>query len=234
MLLVATVAGLALLAGPGASVAGTVTGTVKYEGQVPNLRPIKMDADPGCAAKHKTTVENPMLVLGEGNTMANILVRVSGGLPDREWPVPAEPVVLDQNGCTYHPHVTGIMVGQEFKVLNSDGLLHNVHALPKINDEFNMAMPANRTEASVTFDKEEDVFKIKCDVHPWMASYVAVLDHPFHDTTGKDGKFTISGLPAGSYEISAWHEKLGTKTASVTVTEDGSATVDFTMSPPKR
>jgi hypothetical protein len=128
----------------------------------------------------------------------------------------------------------GVMVGQPFKILNSDGLLHNVHALPKTNKEFNMAMPASRTEAIETFTKPEPIFKIKCDVHPWMGAYVAVMGHPFFDVTEKDGKFTIKNVPAGTYEIEAWHEKLGTKTQSVTIGADETKSVDFTFSPPQK
>ncbi len=226
--------GFALVLTASPALAGNVTGTVKYVGAVPKLRPIQMDADPGCAAKHKGPVQSEVLVLGGGNTLGNVFVRVSGGLPAKQWPVPSEPVVLDQQGCRYEPHVMGIMVGQDFKILNSDGLLHNVHALPKVNKTFNMAMPANRKEAVEKFTKAEEMFKIKCDVHPWMNAYIAVLDHPFHSTTKEDGKFQIKGLPAGNYEIEAWHEKLGTQTAKVTVAADGTATADFEFSPPKR
>ena len=216
------------------ALAGTISGVVKYDGKVPTLRPVRMDADPACAAKHTTPAKSEMLVLGEGNTLGNVFVQVSSGLPSKSWPVPSEPVVMDQNGCRYKPHVMGIMAGQEFKILNSDGLLHNVHALPKVNRTFNMAMPANRTEASEKFGKVEEIFKIKCDVHPWMNAYIAVLDHPFFDTTGSDGAFEIKDLPAGTYEITAWHEKLGAKTATVTVSADGTGTADFTLSPPSR
>ena len=103
------------------------------------------------------------------------------------------------------------MVGQTLKLKNSDGLLHNVHALPKVNTPFNMAMPANRTEADTKFGKEEGMFLVKCDVHPWMTAYVGVFANPFFAVTGKDGKFSIAGLPPGTYEIEAWHEKLGVK-----------------------
>jgi plastocyanin len=160
--------------------------------------------------------------------MGSIMVWVSKGLPSgKTFPVPKTPVVLDQNGCQYKPHVMGIMVGQAYKILNSDGILHNVHTLPKINKAFNRAMPATLKEATTTFDKEEAIFHIKCDVHPWMSAYMAVFTHPFFSVTGTDGKFSISGLDPGTYEITAWHERLGTQTASITVGANDKKTQDF-------
>ena len=157
-----------------------ITGTVTYDGKVPNLKPIAMAADPMCAKKHTNPVPNEALVLGTGNTMANVLVRVKSGLPaGKTYPARPTPVVIDQNGCQLQCRTwSALMVGQPFKVLNSDGLLHNVHALPKVNKPFNMAMPANRTEADTKFDKAEGMFLVKCDVHPWMNAYVGVFSHP--------------------------------------------------------
>jgi plastocyanin len=218
----------------GAVAAATVSGTVNYDGKVPKLRPITMDADPECAKKHSGPVQSEMLVLGDGNTVGNIFVHVKSGLPSKEWPAPKQPVVMDQRGCRYIPHVIGVMVGQPFKILNSDGVLHNVHALPKTNKEFNMAMPASRTEAIETFNKAEGMFVVKCDVHPWMKAYIEVVSHPFFDVTEADGKFEIGDLPAGSYEIEIWHEKLGTQTQKITVADGDTKTIDFTMSPPSR
>jgi plastocyanin len=214
--------------------AGTVTGTVTYDGKVPNLKPLSMDADPVCASKHKEPVPSQALELGKsGNTMGNILVRVTSGLPaGKTFAAPKDPVVMDQNGCIYQPHVFVIQQGQTFKVLNSDGVLHNVHALPKVNGQFNMAMPPNRKEAEHVFDKPEDPFQIKCDVHPWMTAYTMVATNPFFFVTKEDGKFTIANLPAGTYEIEAWHEKLGKKVEKVTVGDSDTKTVDFKFSPP--
>jgi plastocyanin len=228
------VVALAALVAAGAVHAAGVSGTIAYKGPVPELKPIKMDADPGCAKKHTTPQASDLLVLGPGQTLGNVLVRVTKGLPAQKHPAPTQAKVLDQKGCRYDPHVMGIMVGQPLKILNSDGLLHNVHALPEVNGSFNQAMPPTVTEAVKTFDKPEPPFKIKCDVHPWMGAYVAVLDHPFYDVTEKDGKFAITGLAAGSYTIEAWHEKLGTQTAAVTVAGDATATSDFTFSPPAK
>jgi len=219
----------------GAASAATITGTVKFDGEVPKkLRPIAMDADPECAKKHSGPVPSEMLVLGDGNTMANIFVTITKGLPDKEWPAPKAPVVLDQKGCQYIPHVTGIMVNQPMRILNSDGILHNVHSLSKVNKSFNIAMPASRTETLETFTQTEGMFVIKCDIHPWMKAFIQVMPHPFFDVTGKDGKFTIKDLPAGTYEVEIWHEKLGTKSASVTVGADETKTADFALSPPKK
>jgi plastocyanin len=167
--------------------------------------------------------------------MANVLVRVVSGLPaGKTYPAPTAPVTMDQHGCQYKPHVMGIMVGQPFKVLNSDGILHNVHALPKVNATFNMAMPPTRKEASATFGKEEGMFVIKCDVHPWMQSYMGVFSHPFFAVTGEDGKFTIANLPAGTYEVEAWHEKLGTQKSKVTVGASDTQSASFKFSPPTK
>ncbi|HEY8233130.1 MAG TPA: carboxypeptidase regulatory-like domain-containing protein [Vicinamibacteria bacterium] len=212
--------------------AGTITGAVLYDGKVPNLKPLAVAAEPMCAKKHPT-VPNEALVLGAGNAMANVVVRVVGGLPaGKSYPAPTTPVTMDQVGCQYVPHVIGLMAGQPFKVLNNDGVLHNVHALPKVNKPFNMAMPPTRKEATESFAKEEGMFVVKCDVHPWMQSYVGVFSHPFFAVTGSDGKFTIANLPAGTYEVEAWHEKLGTQKTSVTVGASDTKSAAFKFSPP--
>jgi plastocyanin len=227
---VPTLAALALVSGA-AFAASSVTGTVTYAGKVPNLKPLAMEADPACAAKHSGPVPSEVLTLGPNNALANVMVRVKGPVAGAAA-APAKPAVIDQKGCQYHPHVLGVMVGQKLQIKNSDGLLHNVHALPKVNTPFNMAMPANRTEADTTFGKEEGMFLVKCDVHPWMSAYVGVFSNPYFAVSGKDGKFTIAGLAPGTYDVEAWHEKLGTKTGKVTVAADKPATIDFSFAPP--
>ena len=228
-------AGLAAAAmGPGtAFAASTITGTITFDGKVPTLKPLAMDADPACAKMHPKPVPNEMLVLGSGNTMGNIMVFVSKGLPaGKTWPAPKTPVVLDQVGCQYKPHVMGVMVGQPYRILNNDGIMHNVHTLPKVNRMFNQAMPPTRKEATTTFDKPEAIFNVKCDVHPWMSAYIGVFTHPFFSVSGTDGKFTISGLEPGTYEITAWHEKLPPQTVSVTVGANETKTQNFKFATP--
>lgn len=220
-------------AAPAVSGSVRITGTIKFSGAAPKMPVIQMGADPICMARHKTPITGEALVLGADNAMANVFVRIKSGLPSKAWPTPSEPVVLDQNGCHYTPHVFAVMVGQKLVIKNPDGTLHNVHALCKVNPEFNIAMPKNRTEAEKVFDKAEDIFQIKCDVHPWMGGWMAVTDNPFYAVSGMNGKYEIRGdLPAGSYEIEAWHEKLGVQTAKVTVPASGSVTQDFTFARP--
>lgn len=221
---------------PGVAVAASsISGTITFDGKAPSLRPLAMDADPACAKKHTGPVANEMLALGSGGTMGNIMVWVSKGLPaGKTWPAPKTAVTLDQKGCQYVPHVMGIMVGQPYRILNSDGILHNIHTLPKVNPSFNKGMPATLKETTTSFAKPEAVFHIKCDVHPWMSAYVAVFTHPFFSVTKTDGKFDISGLDPGTYEITAWHEKLGTRTASITVGANDKKTQDFKFALPAK
>lgn len=215
-----------------ASFAGSVTGTISYEGKVPNLRPLDMNADPSCAKKHEGRVANPMLTLGGNNEMANIFVQVMNP-PAGDHKAPSSAVVIDQDGCLYHPRVAGAMVGQPVKFKNSDGILHNVHGLPKENREFNIGMPPTLKEKDQVFNKPEPMFPVKCDVHPWMQSFVAVMTHPYFAVTGEDGSFSIKDLPAGTYQLEAWHERLGTQKMSVTV-GDGAASADITFTTPKK
>jgi plastocyanin len=221
---------IAVMLSPGVAVAAsTITGTVVFGGKAPNLKPLDMAAEAVCHKKHGgKPAANEALVLGPGNTMGNIMVWVSKGLPaGKTYPASKTPVVLDQDGCVYKPHVMGIMVGQPYRILNSDGILHNIHTLPKINPQFNRGQPATVKEMTTSFGKPENMFQVKCDVHPWMQAFIGVFTHPFLSVTKADGKFTISGLDKGTYEITAWHERLGTQTASVTVSGSDTKSQDF-------
>ena len=213
--------------------AGSVSGKITYDGSVPKLRPYDMAADPDCAKKHSGgKADNQMLVLGDGNALANIFVQIKNP-PAGNHSAPSDPVVIDQDGCIYVPRVVGVMAGQPLKFKNSDGILHNVHGLPEVNREFNIGMPPSLTEKDVSLNKPEPVFKVKCDVHPWMNSYVAVMSHPYFAVTGTDGSFKIDNVPDGTYEIEAWHEKLPAQKGTATVS-GGNATVDFSFKPPSR
>ena len=206
----------------------SISGTVTFNGDAPEMALLDMAADPVCAEKNQEEPKRrQVLVLGDDQRIANVLVQIKGGLPSMEHEAPAAVVEFDQGGCQYSPHVFALRVGQTLKILNPDGTLHNVHAFSKVNAEFNEAMPKFRTELEKVFDKAEPTpFAVKCDVHPWMNAWAAVFDHPYFAVTGSDGSFTIGNLPAGTYELEIWHERLPAQTVTVTVAAGEKATLD--------
>jgi plastocyanin len=210
------------------STAATITGTIKLDGTGPTPDLIKMNADPVCVREGKGGTTE-FIVPGDGGTLQNVFVYVKDGLGDRTFQAPTTPVVMNQKGCHYTPHVFGIMVGQPLQVVNSDPTLHNIHALPKANQEFNTGQPIQGMKFDHTFTAKEVMVPFKCDVHGWMNAHAAVLDHPFFAVSGKDGKFEIKGLPPGKYTIEAWHEKLGTQTMDVEVAAKDAKMADFTF-----
>ncbi len=202
---------------------GELKGTVKVKGTVPKPMHIDMSQDPKCGSGGAT---EEILADGSGN-LANVVVYVSAGLPaDAKYDPPKDPVVLEQKGCTYRPHVVALRTNQELKVLNSDSTTHNIHPSPNNNRELNQSQPPG-VPFSTTFAREEISIPVKCNIHPWMRSYFAVFKHPFFAVTGKDGTFDIGNLPAGSYTITAWQEKLGTSVQKITVGESETKTLDF-------
>jgi len=211
-----------------AGTAGTITGTVTLEGDAPEMKTIQMAADPSCARMHTEPVKTEFVVVGDGGTLANVFVYVKSGVHG-DFPPPTEPVLLDQKGCLYSPHVIGIQVGQPLKIRNDDETLHNIHAMPKNNKEFNIGQPVKGLETEKTFDNPEVMVPFKCDVHKWMNSYAGVLDHPYFAVTKTDGSFSIPNLAPGDYVLEAWHERLGTKEMNVTIEPSGTAEANITF-----
>jgi plastocyanin len=209
----------------------TIKGVVKFEGTPLKPRMISMKQDKKCDAKYGgKPVPGDDFILNKNGTLKWVLVYVKNP-PKGNYKPPAKPVVLDQNGCHYTPHVFGIIVGQTLEIRNSDDFLHNVHFVGKKNPEFNQAQSTKAVIIRKQFKSPElppDSY-FKCDVHPWMKAWVGIFDHPFFAVSGDDGSFTISGLPAGTYEIEAWHEKLGKQTQKVTVKAGETKTVTFTF-----
>ncbi len=201
-------------------VSASVSGKVSFEGTVPAPVRMRVSSDAACQAIHPQGIERRAFEVHDGG-LANAVVYLKGGLAG-SYPPPAEPAVLDQQGCEYVPSVVVLQVGQTLKIRNSDGTFHNVHGFATVNAAFNIAQPRKGMEATRTFDKPEPLFPVRCDMHPWMRAFVAVLPHPFHAVTGADGSFAIEGLPAGSYEIEAVHDKLEPVAAKVSV-RDGEA-----------
>ena len=213
-----------------AATAGNVTGRVTFAGTPPKQAVIQMDSDPNCVQPGAATTDQAV-VLGDGGALQNTFVYVKDGLGDLRFPIPSETVVLDQKGCQYTPHVLGVQVGQSMEVLNSDPTLHNVHAVPASNQEFNTGQPLPGMKHQHRFSTREVMVPFKCDVHPWMHAYVGVLDHPYFAVTGPDGSFELEGLPPGTYTIEAWHETLGTQTQTVTIAAKETGNVAFEFKP---
>ncbi len=213
----------------GATGTATLTGTVKLTGAKPAMKAISMASDPVCAGAHSALAHEESAVVGEGGELKWVFVHVKEGVSG-SYPVPKTPVVLDQVGCTYMPHVFGVQAKQKIEIRNSDATLHNVHALPKNNREFNLGMPMQGMKLKKKFTRPEVMVKIKCDVHSWMSCYVGVLSHPFYAVSGEDGAFSIGELPAGTYTIEAWHETFGTQTQSVTIGGGETKSIDFAFS----
>jgi len=212
---------------------GSIVGTVTYDGPLPHSKLIHMDSDPICYAVNKGNVHSQSIIVGNNNSLKDVFVYIKSGLPQNNYPAPADAMVINQAGCNYSPHVIGVMVGQKVKFLNPDGTLHNVHAICQINPEFNASMPDFRKEMEVTFNKPEFMFPVQCDVHPWMKAWMTVSSHPFFAVTGVDGKFEIKNVPAGTYELEAWHDKLQSIIATVILKDNSVQKIDFTFSEPK-
>lgn len=207
--------------------AGGIAGVVTLEGQAPARQAINMDSDPYCTRQPPNSTET--VLVGDGAGLQNVFVHVKDGLGNRVFPVPSTAVVLDQKGCRYTPHVLGIQVGQTLEILSSDNTLHNVHAMPQQNREFNKAHQLAGIKHTHTFSTREVMVPFKCDVHRWMNAYVGVLDHPFYAVTDGNGGFELKGLPPGTYTVEAWHETLGMQTQMVTVGEKQTSDVSFTF-----
>ena len=208
--------------------AATLNGLVKFEGAAPKMPALQMGADPYCASQHQGGVSDEEVMIGPGGELANVIVYVKNA--PGNYPAPTQPAVLDQKGCQYHPHVTAVQVGQPFEIVNSDATLHNVHAMPEINGQFNEGQPVQGMKSTKKFDKVEmKPFKVKCDVHGWMKSYMVVLPHPFHSVSQTNGTFSIANLPPGNYTLVAWHEKYGEQEQQVTVGPKEQKQVTFTF-----
>jgi plastocyanin len=217
----------AAAAAPVVADAATLAGLVKFEGAAPRTAPLQMGADPFCQSQHTTPAMDEEVMVGPGGELANVIVYVKNAPASA---APSTPAVLDQRGCQYHPHVSAVQVGQPIQIKNSDSTLHNVHAMPAINSQFNEGQPVQGMVSTKKFDKVEmKPFRVKCDVHGWMKSYMVVLPHGYHGVSQTNGTFSIANLPPGTYTVVAWHEKFGEQEQQVTVGAKEQKQVTFTF-----
>ena len=211
--------------------AATIAGKVALDRPAPANQPIRMNADPACVAAHKGQTVTQQTFVSEAGGLGNVFVYVKSGLSGT-FPPPTQAFVFDQHGCQYVPHVFGVQVGQPIEIVNSDPTLHNIHATPKANQEFNTAHPIQGMKTSHTFTTTEPgvVVPFKCDVHGWMNAYAGVMEHPYFAVTKPDGSFSIPNLPPGTYTLAAWHERLGTQEQSITVAaKESKSDANFTF-----
>ena len=211
-----------------AAKAGNIIGRVTFQGTPPANEQISMASDPACARAHSGGVTFDTVLVNNGG-LENVFVYVKDGLGDYYFDVPSEAVTLDQKGCLYTPHVLGLRVGQPLEISNSDSTMHNVHAVPAVNREFNFSQHIPGMKERRTFTAREVMVRLKCDVHGWMAAYAGVLDHPYFAVTANGGQFHLKGLPSGTYTVEAWHEKFGTASQSVTLGEKDDRNITFTF-----
>jgi plastocyanin len=210
--------------------AGTITGKVMFTGTPPPVETLKMTTDRACVQQAGPNPASDAVLIAADGALQNVFVYVKDGLAaDYAFDVPTTPVVLDQKGCRYTPRILGIRVGQTMEIINSDATLHNVHALPNANQEFNQSAPVQGFKVTRTFTVPEVMVRFMCNVHGWMTAHLGVMTHPFFAVTAPDGSFELKGLPPGTYTIGAWHEKFGAQTSQVTIAPSQSQSVSFTF-----
>jgi hypothetical protein len=203
--------------------AGSVSGTVTFTGTPPKMKPIDMAKEPSCAKQHATPVETETVVAGPNDALGFVVVYVSAG---DMGTAATQTVKFDQHGCQYLPHVLAMHTGQPLEIVNDDQTSHNIHPLPSKNPEWNKSQPPGAPPIETKYDNAEFI-PVKCNVHPWMHGYFAVLNTGHFAVTANDGSYTITGLPPGKYTLTAWQEKFGTQTADITITGSETAKANF-------
>lgn len=218
----------ALAAGPVAayeggevSKAGTVKGKIKFQGDVPAREKIKITRNEDVCGKTEKHTES--LIVSNDGDLKNAVVMLVGVQSGKPFSGTSK---MDQSGCRFHPHVLVVPVGQEFELLNSDGILHNFHTTSSKNPVINKAQPKFKRKLMLKVDKPE-IIRVNCDVHEWMNGWLVATEHPYVAVTDENGSFTIDGIPPGTYDIKVWHETLGQKTGQVSVGAGDVTRMDF-------
>src|SRR5215467_15394180 len=204
--------------------AGTISGKVTYTGTPAKQKTIDMSKEPTCAKQHTTPITTETVVTGANNALENVVVYISAG--GDEANAPAQAVTFTQKGCQYLPHVIALHTGQELHVVNGDQTSHNIHPMAKANPEWNKSQPPGAPQIVQKFDNPEFI-SVKCQIHPWMHGWFAVLKTNHYSITGDGGAFSLPNLPPGKYTVTAWHEDYGTQTQGITITGNETKSIDF-------
>lgn len=211
--------------------AGTISGTIHYTGKAPKRIPIDMAQDPVCSLAPTNLTEQYVV---DNGGLENVFVYIKVGLGDKAYAPLSKPVVMDQKGCRFVPHVMGATVGQPVEFTNSDGTMHNVHMIPTVsaNQSVDISQGPNSPGVTRRFSAPELMIPVRCNNHPWMEGFINVTGNPFFAVSADGGHFTIKGVPPGTYTIATDHEVLGEKTTTVTVAPHQTAKVDVTYAMP--
>ncbi len=207
---------------------GTITGKVLFDGAAPKPKEIKVSKDTRVCGKSK--LDESLVVDPQTKGIRYAVVYLKDLASGKAWDVEPNALAMDQKGCHFSPHVLVVPAGQPFFVLNSDGILHNIHTRSELNKEINKAQPKFMKKMKLTFEKPEFV-KVSCDVHNWMHGWIVAASHPYYAATDASGNFELTDVPPGSYELVVWHETLGVQTQQVTVKAGEATTANFTLKP---
>ena len=223
VLIALPVTGMAAYEGGDVKDGGTISGTVKFKGTAP--APKKVDVSKDKEVCDKTPKVDESLIVSNGN-LVNAVITITDISKGKKMEVAK--VTLDQQGCDYHPHVLAFPAGSTVTIVNPDGILHNIHSYSKVNAPFNMAQPKFKKTMDVKIDKPETI-EVRCDVHGWMEGWLVATPNPYFAVTDNSGSFKLTDVPAGTYTVEVWQQKLGKTTQKVTVKAKEDAKVNFEM-----
>ena len=212
-----------------AATAGSVAGTIKFDGTVPQMKTINMIDVPNCAKLHSAPVMTESVVPGDNGALQNVVVYLQGDFSAYSFPKAPASMKVDQEGCIYTPHVVAVMTGDPLEVTNKDAVTHNINAISKSRQGWNETQVQGGAPIVRSFSKEEIPMTVKCNMHPWMRFYLAVVNDPYFQVTGKDGQFALRNIPPGSYTLTAWHEIFGTKKQTIVIQPKQEQTVSITF-----
>jgi len=207
--------------------AGSVTGIVRFDGMPPKKKAINMSAVPNCAKLHSEPVMSEEVVPGDSGALQNVVVYLKGDFSAYYFPPAGAPVKISQNGCIYSPHVAAVMTGDPVEVGNADSTTHNINVISKSRQGWNETQAQGSAPIQKSFAKEEITLLVKCNIHPWMRFYLAVLSHPYFQVTGKDGQFALRNVPPGTYKLVAWHEEFGAREQNIVIEPKQEKTVSI-------
>ncbi|HTW22710.1 MAG TPA: hypothetical protein VMD78_03880 [Candidatus Baltobacteraceae bacterium] len=207
--------------------AGTITGTVTFEGKPPEYRAIDMSAEAACVQANPKPVYPPVVVLGPRGQLANAVVYIKSGLSPYRYDQPTDPAVLDQKACMYIPRILALRTNQPFEIKNTDPVTHNVHPIPRDNKSWNRSLAAGSPPFMTKFSHPELAIPVVCNIHPWMRAYLFVFDNPYFQVTPETGAFELKDVPPGTYTIEVWHERFGTLDQTVTIAPKESKAISF-------